>query len=53
MAGNGSDDGGGESETVAGGNTAEEAEAGWLKLNKNDRKNSRDTLRQKLNLIDI
>ena len=34
LGGDGSDDGGGEGEAVAGGNTEEEAEAGWVKLNK-------------------
>ena len=32
LAGDGSSDGGGEGEAVAGGNTEEEAEAGWKKL---------------------
>ena len=31
MAGDGSDGGGGENETVARGNTKEEAKAGWIK----------------------
>ena len=32
LAGDGSSDGGGEGEAVAGGDTEEEAEAGWVKL---------------------
>ena len=34
LAGDGSDDGGGEGETVAGGNTEEKAKTGWIKLDK-------------------